>query len=136
MGWIIHQFLKLLMCFGTIENCNALAIKLPCLINELQAFSDGFNGIKGSDGLFGGCIGANDGWLCGTTQSIDLDIINECDHFSRHCQQFSLNIAPGETGDHWVLFKCTQFSKWMQKHLSNSWFFWQATMHACFKMNS
>ena len=125
--------------FYSILSNESLAIKLPQTIDELQELANGFNSISSSDGLFHGCVGAIDGWLCSTIQPIDKDINNNRDYFSGHYQCFGLNIqaicdhkmrfiyfgvaAPGKTGDARAFNKCVKLGRWMEKHLKNSPFF-------------
>ena len=113
-----------------------LQLRLPSNEQELEAASMGFSTISQSNGLFDGCIGAIDGWLCTTCQPIDSDIIDKRSYFSGHYQRFGLNIqaicdsrlrfiyfavaAPGRTNDARAFLKCHELRKWIDNVLSST----------------
>ena len=123
--------------FDSVCSTPEIAIRLPQTSEELQQLANGFSSISSSDGLFDGCVGAIDGWLCSTIQP--PDVINKRDYFSGHYQCFGLNIqavcdhklrfiyfgvaAPGKTGDSRALNKCVHLCQWMEKKLKGSQFF-------------
>lgn len=125
--------------FSAVRACEEIAIKLPQNDAEREELARGFSSISGADGLFHGCVGAIDGWLCSTIQPIDRDIHNKRDYFSGHYQCFGLNIqaicdhklrfiyfavaAPGKTGDSRALMKCVKLKRWMDQHLRDGPFF-------------
>ena len=133
----VERLIKLF--FKTVHETKALAIKLPNTQAQLEELAQGFDSISAADGLFYGCVGAIDGWLCQTIQPIDNNIKNKRDYFSGHYQCFGLNIqaicdhrlrfiyfgitSPGKTGDARALNKCIKLRQWMEKHLKNSPFF-------------
>ena len=116
-----------------------MAIKLPQTTAQLEELAQGFNSISGVDGLFHGCVGAMDGWLCCTTQPIDHNIMNKRDYFSGHYQFLGLNVQaicnhkpqfiyfsvaePVKTGDKRALNKCICLRRWMNKKFHGSPFF-------------
>lgn len=123
--------------FDAIVESHELAIRLPQTLDEFKVLAHGFSSISGSDGLFDGCIGAIDGWLCQTVQPRDVQ--NKRDFFSGHYQCFGLNIqaicnhklrfiyfavaAPGKTGDARAMNKCVNLCKWVENKLKGSCYF-------------
>ena len=127
------------MFFNALFDCNELAIKLPQTASEVEQLANGFSSVSSSEGLFDGCVGAIDGWLCQTIQPIDRNIRNKRDYFSGHYQCFGLNIqaicdhklrfiyfgvtSPGKTGDARAFNKCVHLKQWMDMHLKDTQFF-------------
>ena len=116
----------------------AFDISLPTSDNELEQIAAGFSSISQSNGLFDGCVGAIDGWLCTTCQPIDSDIKDKRAYFSGHYQRFGLNIqaicdsrlrfiyfavaAPGRTNDARAFLKCHKLRQWMKSIESSKYF--------------
>ena len=108
--------------FPAVDACPLLELHLPRNENELELVAAEFSEKSESNGLFNGCVGAIDGWLCTTCQPIDPDITNKRSYYSGHYQKFGLNIqavcdswlrflyfgvsAPGRTNDARDFLKC------------------------------
>lgn len=124
--------------FDAIEENKELAIQLPTTTDKLEDLARGFNSLSNADGLFNGCVGALDGYLCFTIQPIDRDIFNKRDYYSGHYQTFGLNIqaicdhklrfiyfavaAPGQTNDARAILKCVKLCRWVY-NLQNTPYF-------------
>lgn len=123
--------------FDAVLTNDSLQIRMPQSAEEFKDLADGFNALSGADGLFHGCIGALDGWLCCTVQP--RDVTNQRDYFSGHYQCFGLNIqaicdhklrfiffavtSPGKTGDARAFNKCIKLGRWIDAKLKNTGFF-------------
>lgn len=117
------------MFLEAVVACPDLQIKLPTTMAKMEAVAAGFASTSTLDGLFNGCVGAIDGWLCTTIQPIDRDIQNKRDYHSGHYQCFGLNVqaicdhklrflyfavaAPGLTNDARALNKCIHLCRWL-----------------------
>ena len=82
--------------FDAIDSCSQLDIRLPAVDDtedlELKSVALGFKGKSWSEGLFDGCIGALDGWLCCTKSPRDKNITNKRAYYSGHYKRFGLNV--------------------------------------------
>ena len=124
--------------FTAIKSHPSLAIRLLSNCTQLEELARVFDSVSATDGLFHGCGGAIDGWLCSTVQPIDRDIVNKRCHFSGHCQHFALNCqatcddklwficfavaAPRQTNDERAINKSVKPCHWIDS-LQNAPFF-------------
>ena len=100
---------------------------LPTEYNEQVRMAIDWNEKSGALGIYYGCIGAIDGWLC--TMEKPADVINPTDYHSGHYQRFGMNVqamcdvnlrfiylsvcASGGTGDARAFRKLHGLNAWL-----------------------
>ena len=94
-------------------------INVPLTNDNLRKCAQGFDSISSAYGMYYGCVGALDGWLCCIEKP---SVSNATDYFSGHYQRFGINVqamcdsnlkftylgvvAPSQTNDARVFNRC------------------------------
>lgn len=121
-----------------VDTQEELEIKIPTTEEELMKCANEWDQLSGADGIFYGCVGAIDGWLCCTDKPKQSET-NAGDYFSGHYQRHGLNVramcdakgrftyfrpvAPGRTNDSRAMGRCLDLRTWLQKIGEKSRFF-------------
>ena len=104
-----------------------LNINMPLTNRELQHHADGWGALSSADGVFDGCVGAIDGWLCCIEKP---SVKHPADYFSGHYQRYGINIqaicdsklrfiffgvvGTGRTNDGRAFGKCMALRRWLE----------------------
>ena len=121
----VHRIVNLfLLAVNTHEHFKIEVTQTP---DQLKACADGFQSISSSFGIYYGCIGAIDGWLCCVNSP---RVTNPVDYHSGHYHRHGVNVqavcddrlrflyfavaAPGRTNDVRAFNRCLSLRVWLQ----------------------
>jgi len=121
----VHRIIDLFLF--AVESHEHFDINAPKTPDQLKACADGFQSISGSFGIFYGCVGAIDGWLCCINSP---HTPNPVDYHSGHYHRHGLNVqavcddrlrflyfavaAPGRTNDVRAFSRCRRLRSWLE----------------------
>ncbi len=108
-----------------INSCPQLQLKFPFTLSELHQTATDFEG-HSAHGIFNGCVGALDGWLCRVRVPSANEAKKVKEYFSGHYQCYGLNIqatcdascsftslsvlCPGGTSDSKAFYSSTTYN--------------------------
>jgi hypothetical protein len=117
-----------------VIDCPELEFKLPQTEEEYRRLAEEINSVSTSDGIFFGCLGPIDGWLC-LTQKPNIE--RDADHLNGHYQRYGLNVQAlcdanlrflyfavaggGKLNDGRAIRRCTKLQEWLH-NLPDSYF--------------
>jgi hypothetical protein len=117
----IEQFLV------AVDSNDVFNINVPTTPHELKECANGWSNLSSAEGIYDGCIGAIDGWLCCINAPKEVD--NKAHYYSGHYQRYGLNVqavcdsnlrfiyfgivAPGRTNDARAFSTCIELRKWL-----------------------
>ena len=119
---------RYLLCkfIDAVIDCPELDFRLPQTEEELRKLAEEWMAVSSAGGIYYGCLGPVDGWLCCTKKP---NVERDADHLNGHYQRYGLNIQAlcdvnlrflyfavvggGKLNDGRAISRCRKLQQWL-----------------------